>query len=305
MVETRVTGMMLNNKKIAVVLLIGSLVGLVPVVNAEQAPPRTQSPAVYAGFAHEASAQPYGAWDVRCEPSRRCYIVQTFAPSDDRAFKTTVIIGTEPVKKSFSLKIVTPTGPLLAEGVGLQLDGRNVAKIPFERCGPDACIAELSDAGDIVKDYLTAKNASILVHKDKDSAVFVRQPIEQLGLAIKHAHDFASAGAVTQIVDGSDSVSVVAMDVVKSTGDCNFELASPSAQLSIADVGRLLKDCAAPKLLLDAEGPGFVSKSRLDQPTTSIAASGLPAVPAKSKPIERALANTLGPDVLTFTGRAN
>ena len=84
-------------------------------------------------------------WTVRCDqnPSNAaaggCYILQNVVNSETQQPVMQIAIGLLKTDNSTVTVITLPLGILLPPGITLQIDQRQPARIPIQRCMPDGC----------------------------------------------------------------------------------------------------------------------------------------------------------------------
>jgi invasion protein IalB len=122
--------------------------------------------------------QTIGAWQISCgtpagSKVEKCAAVQSVTAEDRPNVGLTVIFQKSLTSKKQMLLVVAPLGVLLPTGLGLIIDGKDVGRVPFLRCGKIGCFAEA-----VVPDELSGKL------KNGKTALFTIFQTPEQGIAI-------------------------------------------------------------------------------------------------------------------------
>lgn len=126
------------------------------------------------GWAQDTSTEKFGDWEVSCgtppgSREKKCALVQSVIDEErsNVGLRIVFLLGT---KGERVLRVVAPLGVLLPFGLGLRIDDEPISDkpIPFIRCRPLGCIAEI-----VVKDALmdklkTGKTALFIIVETKE-----------------------------------------------------------------------------------------------------------------------------------------
>jgi len=83
-------------------------------------------------------------WTVRCAkdaPQKRCEMVQMVREGDNGRELLLVAMGYPPGETQLLAWLVLPLGVLLPPGLGLKVDEAEPARLPFQFCEPNGCLA--------------------------------------------------------------------------------------------------------------------------------------------------------------------
>jgi invasion protein IalB len=106
------------------------------------------APLTYSAHAEEAIRTKFGAWALRCAASgnataEQCALTQNVPSDDKQNVSVGVMIRKNQQLKNGLLQVIAPIGVVLTEGIKFKIDQSDIAQLPFFRCLPDACIAEI------------------------------------------------------------------------------------------------------------------------------------------------------------------
>src|ERR1700682_6274882 len=94
--------------------------------------------ATIAAGANASERRNFGSWEVVCEGRKNskkiCAVVQSIVSSNDDALRLTTVISFDQEEQEFGMKITTPLGLALREGIGLQVDNKQLGVMNFTGC---------------------------------------------------------------------------------------------------------------------------------------------------------------------------
>lgn len=135
---------------------------------------------VGAPFAQGVVKAQYGDWQMSCDTPpgasfEQCAIIQNVTAEDQPNVGLSVIVLKTADKKSRLLRVLAPLGVLLPNGLGLNVDGKDMGRVAFVRCLPNGCVAE------VVLD-----DAMVTTLSDGTNAIFVvfKTPEEGIGIPV-------------------------------------------------------------------------------------------------------------------------
>jgi len=101
-----------------------------------------------ASFAQGAVKSSHGAWSMVCETppgaaSEQCALMQNVVAQDRSEVGLSVVILRTADGKSEIMRVLAPLGVLLPNGLGLNVDGKDIGRAYFVRCFQDGCYAEV------------------------------------------------------------------------------------------------------------------------------------------------------------------
>ncbi|MFC5385253.1 invasion associated locus B family protein [Aquamicrobium segne] len=90
----------------------------------------------------------HGAWSVICDTppganSEQCVMMQNVVAEDRPEMGLSVVVLRTADNKAEILRILAPLGVLLPNGLGLNVDGKDIGRAYFVRCFQDGCYAEV------------------------------------------------------------------------------------------------------------------------------------------------------------------
>ncbi|HEY4201056.1 MAG TPA: invasion associated locus B family protein [Devosiaceae bacterium] len=128
----------------------------------------------------------YGDWQMSCDTPpgasfEQCALIQNVTAEDQPNVGLSVIVLKTADKKARLLRVLAPLGVLLPNGLGLNVDGKNMGQVAFVRCLPNGCVAEVS-MDDTLLDLLSkGKSAIFVVFKTPEEGIGI--PVSLAGLA--------------------------------------------------------------------------------------------------------------------------
>ena len=131
----------------------------------------------------------HGAWSVICDTpagatAEQCAMMQNVVAEDRPEIGLSVVVLRTADNKAEILRVLAPLGVLLPNGLGLNVDGKDIGRAYFVRCFADGCYAEV-----ILDDYDPATmddnrlKAAMLGSKLATFIVF-QSPEEGIGIPV-------------------------------------------------------------------------------------------------------------------------
>lgn len=143
-----------------------------------------------AGAQRPASAQgkaksKHGEWYYVCDTppgasSEQCALIQSVISDNQQNIGITVVILRSADKKLRLMRVLAPLGVLLPLGLGLKVDGTDVGNVPFLRCAPNGCLAEVRFDDDLADKMTTGKEATFIIFDTPEQGIGI--PIDLGGL---------------------------------------------------------------------------------------------------------------------------
>ncbi len=98
----------------------------------------------------------HGAWSVICDTpagasEEQCALMQNVIADDRPEVGLSVVVLKTADRKSRILRVLAPLGVLLPNGLGLNVDGKDIGRAYFVRCFSDGCYAEVVLQDDLLK----------------------------------------------------------------------------------------------------------------------------------------------------------
>ena len=129
----------------------------------------------------------HGAWSIICDKpaganSEQCALMQNVIAEDRPEVGLSVVILKTADRKSKILRILSPLGVLLKDGMELYVDNNNIGRAYFTRCFSEGCYVEVEIDDQLMKLLRSGKNAVFALRESADQDR-VGIPIELNGFA--------------------------------------------------------------------------------------------------------------------------
>ncbi|WP_084619844.1 invasion associated locus B family protein [Devosia chinhatensis] len=137
----------------------------------------------------------YGDWQMSCDTPpgasfEQCAIIQNVQAEDQPNVGLSVIMLRTADRQARLLRILAPLGVLLVRdgpdgslipGLGLTVDETDLGWVPFVRCLPNGCIAEVVMDDSLVETLSTGETAFFIVFKTPEEGIGI--PVSLNGFA--------------------------------------------------------------------------------------------------------------------------
>ena len=129
----------------------------------------------------------HGAWSVICDTpagatAEQCALMQNVIADDRPEVGLSVVVLKTADRKAKILRILSPLGVLLKDGMELYVDGNNVGRAYFTRCFSEGCYVEVEIDDQLMK-ILRAGSAAVFALRESADQDRVGIPIELKGFA--------------------------------------------------------------------------------------------------------------------------
>ncbi len=84
-------------------------------------------------------------------------------------------------RKSKILRVLAPLGVLLPNGLGLNVDGKDIGRAYFVRCFADGCYAEVVLEDELLKTFRSGESATFIVFQTPEEGIGI--PVDLKGFA--------------------------------------------------------------------------------------------------------------------------
>ena len=126
----------------------------------------------------------HGAWSILCDTpagakSEQCALVQNVVAADRPEMGLSVVVLKTADNKAKILRVLAPLGVLLPNGLGLNVDGKDIGRAYFVRCLEDGCYAEVILEDQLVQTLKTGKAATFIVFQTPEEGIGI--PVELNG----------------------------------------------------------------------------------------------------------------------------
>lgn len=128
----------------------------------------------------------HGAWSVICDTpagatAEQCVMMQNVVAEDRPEVGLSVVVLRTADNKAEILRVLAPLGVLLPNGLGLNVDGKDIGRAYFVRCFQDGCYAEVILEKPLVETLGTGKAATFIVFQTPEEGIGI--PVDLDGFA--------------------------------------------------------------------------------------------------------------------------
>lgn len=132
----------------------------------------------------------YGDWQMSCDTppgasSEQCAIIQNVTAEDQPNVGLSVIVLRTADKQARLLRVLAPLGVLLPNGLGLNVDGKDMGRVAFVRCLPNGCIAEVAMDDGLIDTLSKGSNAIFVVFKTPEEGIGIPVSLNGFGDGLK------------------------------------------------------------------------------------------------------------------------
>lgn len=128
----------------------------------------------------------YGAWSIVCDTppgasSEQCAMMQNVVAEDRPEVGLSVVVLRTADNKAKILRVLAPLGVLLPNGLGLNVDGKDIGRAYFVRCFRDGCYAEVILEDKLLETLKTGESATFIVFQTPEEGIGI--PVDLDGFA--------------------------------------------------------------------------------------------------------------------------
>ena len=132
----------------------------------------------------------HGAWNILCDTpagakSEQCALVQNVVAEDRPEVGLSVVVLKTADNKAKILRVLAPLGVLLPNGLGLNVDGKDMGRAYFVRCFQDGCYAEVILEDTLIKTLQAGTSATFIVFQTPEEGIGI--PVDLKGFADGYA----------------------------------------------------------------------------------------------------------------------
>lgn len=133
----------------------------------------------------------YGAWSIICDvppgsSSEQCALMQNVVAEDRPEVGLSVVVLKTADKKARILRILAPLGVILPNGLGLNIDGKDLGRTAFVRCVSDGCYAEVILKDDLLETMKSGSYATFIIFASPEEGIGI--PVELNGFGEGYAN---------------------------------------------------------------------------------------------------------------------
>lgn len=128
----------------------------------------------------------HGAWSILCDTpagakAEQCALVQNVVAEDRPEVGLSVVVLKTADNKAKILRVLAPLGVLLPNGLGLNVDGKDMGRAYFVRCFQDGCYAEVILEEALIKSLSSGASATFIVFQTPEEGIGI--PVDLKGFA--------------------------------------------------------------------------------------------------------------------------
>ena len=132
----------------------------------------------------------HGAWSMVCDvppgaSSEQCALMQNVVAEDRNEVGLSVVVLKTADQKAKILRILAPLGVLLPNGLGLNVDGKNIGRAYFVRCFQDGCYAEVILEKKLLDTLQNGNTATFIVFQTPEEGIGI--PVDLSGFSEGYA----------------------------------------------------------------------------------------------------------------------
>ncbi len=132
----------------------------------------------------------HGAWNIVCDTpagaqNEQCVLMQNVVAEDREELGLSVIVLKTADGKAEILRVLAPLGVLLPNGLGLNVDGKDIGRAYFVRCFADGCYAEVILEDPLLSTLKAGKNATFIVFQTPEEGIGI--PVDLTGFGEGYA----------------------------------------------------------------------------------------------------------------------
>ena len=132
----------------------------------------------------------HGAWSMVCDTppcasSEQCALMQNVVAQDRSEVGLSVVILRTADKESEIMRVLAPLGVLLPNGLGLNVDGKDIGRAYFVRCFQDGCYAEVILQGELLETLKSGNTATFIVFQTPEEGIGI--PVDLTGFSDGYA----------------------------------------------------------------------------------------------------------------------
>lgn len=118
----------------------------------------------------------HGAWSMVCDTppgasTEQCALMQNVVAEDRSEVGLSVVILRTADQKAEIMRVLAPLGVLLPNGLGLNVDGKDIGRAYFVRCFADGCYAEVILQGELLETMKTGTTATFIVFQTPEEGI--------------------------------------------------------------------------------------------------------------------------------------
>jgi len=156
-------------------------------------PPRPTTPGVQTQQPTPQAPKPpgnvrenHGAWSIICDrpagaSADQCALMQNVIAEDRPEVGLSVVVLKTADRKAKILRVLAPLGVLLPNGLGLNVDGKDIGRAYFVRCFSDGCYAEVVLEDELLKTFRSGATATFIVFQSPEEGIGIPVDLKGFG----------------------------------------------------------------------------------------------------------------------------
>ena len=126
----------------------------------------------------------HGAWSIIFDvppgaSSEQCALMQNVVAEDRPEVGLSVVVLKTADNKARILRVLAPLGVILPNGLGLNIDGKDMGRASFVRCVSDGCFAEVILKDDLLSTLQGGQNATFIIFASPEEGIGI--PVDLTG----------------------------------------------------------------------------------------------------------------------------
>jgi invasion protein IalB len=128
----------------------------------------------------------HGAWSIVCDQppgasADQCALMQNVIAEDRPEVGLSVVVLKTADRKAKILRVLAPLGVLLPNGLGLNVDGKDIGRAYFVRCFSDGCYAEVVLEDELLKTFRSGAMATFIVFQSPEEGIGIPVDLKGFG----------------------------------------------------------------------------------------------------------------------------
>ena len=128
----------------------------------------------------------HGAWSIVCDQpagasGEQCALMQNVLAEDRPELGQSVVVLKTADRKAKILRVLAPLGVLLPNGLGLNVDGKDIGRAYFVRCFSDGCYAEVVLEEELLKTFRSGATATFIVFQSPEEGIGIPVDLKGFG----------------------------------------------------------------------------------------------------------------------------
>ncbi|NKB51026.1 MAG: invasion associated locus B family protein [Rhizobiaceae bacterium] len=137
-------------------------------------------------LAQTGSTSKHGAWSIICDvppgaAGEQCALMQNVVAEDRPEVGLSVVVLKTADNKARILRVLAPLGVILPNGLGLNVDGKDMGRASFVRCVSDGCFAEVILKDELLSTLQKGENATFIIFASPEEGIGIPVDLNGFG----------------------------------------------------------------------------------------------------------------------------